>query len=313
MFIKPFANEHSARIVNPSRFQPESFRRQNITKGIDIILARLKGETTLSTQAYRFQKDQFTVAESKKWLTDRDIKWILFEPATDKMIKPLYKANELPGHVKDVDSEKGIVKAYFSVFGNIDSDGDIIEPGAFTKTIKERGPDGTKRIKHFKFHDRRLAPGLNIELGEDEFGAFFVSRLSKSTLGRDTLIEYQEEIITEHSHGFETIKNHVDEANINHIIEIKLWEVSTLAAWGANSLTRTEFVKSLESEEEFIKALKGITDRLKIGSFSDDYLEQLEKAYAEMSAAYKSLTSNEPNKNTQKDGEPRIEVIANLL
>ena len=311
MFIKPFANEHSARIVNPSRFQPESFRRQNITKGIDIILARLKGETTLSTQAYRFQKDQFTVAESKKWLRDRDIKWILFEPATGKM--KLYKSNEIVIPVKDVDSVKGTVKAYYSVIGNIDSDNDIVEPGAGTKTIQERGPEGSDRIKHFKFHDTRLAPGRITDLGEDEFGGFFISKLSQSTLGRNTLIEYQEGIITEHSFGFERIKEHRDEAGVNHITEYKLWEVSTLAAWGANHLTRTEFVKSLESEEEFIKALKGITDRLKIGSFSDDYLEQLEKAYAEMSAAYKSLTSNEPNKNTQKDGEPRIEVIANLL
>ncbi len=312
MFLKPFANEHSARIVSPSRFQPESFRRQNITKGIDIILARLKGETTLSTQAYRFQKDRFTVAESKKWLRDHDIEWILFEPATEKMLKPLYKANELPVPVKDVDSEKGTVKAYFAVFGNEDSDGDIIEAGAFSKSISERGPEGIGRIKHLKFHDRRLAPGLLLELGEDEFGGFFVSKLSKSTLGRDTLIEYQEKIITEHSHGFEVIKSHRDESNINHITESKLWEVSTLAAWGANHLTRTEFVKSLESEEEFLKALKGITDRLKIGSFSDDYLEQLEKAYAEMSAAYKSLTSKEPS-NTQKEDEPRLEVLANLL
>ena len=312
MFIKPFANEHSARIVNPSRFQPESFRRQNITKGIDIILARLKGETTLSTQAYRFQKDQFTVAESKKWLRDRDIKWILFEPATGKMLK-LFKINDHPGHVKDVDTEKGVIKAYFAVFGNVDSDNDIIEPGAFSKSIAERGPKGIGRIKHLKFHDTRLAPGKILELGEDEFGGFFVSKISQSTLGKDTLIEYQEEIITEHSHGYEVIKSHRDESRINHITESKLWEASTLAAWGANHLTRTDYVKSLESEEEFLKALKGITDRLKIGSFSDDYLEQLEKAYAEMSAAYKSLTSNEPNKNTQKDGEPRIEVIANLL
>lgn len=218
----------------------------------------------------------------------------------------LYKINDHPEHVKDVDTKEGIVKAYFAVFGNKDSDGDIIEPGAFAKSIKERGPDGTGRIKHLKFHDVRLVPGKITELGEDSFGGFFISKLSHSTLGRDTLIEYQEEIITEHSHGFEIIKDHRGD-NANHITESKLWEASTLT-WGANELTRVDFVKSLESEDEFLKALKGITDRLKVGSFSDGYLEQLEKAYAELSAAYKSLTSKEPD-NTLKDDKPNIELI----
>lgn len=225
----------------------------------------------------------------------------------------LYKANELPGHVKDVDTKKGIVKAYFAVFGNKDSDGDIIEPGAFAKSIKERGPDGTRRIKHLKYHDTRLAPGRITELGEDAYGGFFVSKLSKSDLGRNTLIEYQEEIITEHSHGFETIKNHEGE-NANHITESKLWEASTLAAWGANELTATQWVKSLQSEEQFMKAFKSITDRLKVGKFSDDYLENIEKQYAKLKKAYKSLTSGEPNKRTQKGDKPiRIEVLNELL
>ena len=306
MFLKPFANEHSARIIEPSKFESDSFRRSNITSGIDVILAKLKGEDSLTRQAYRFQKDQFTPNESKEWLREHDIEWILFEPATDKMKQ--YKATENPAHIKDVDSDKGIIKAYFAVFGNEDSDGDIIEPGAFAKSIKERGPDGIGRIKHLKFHDTRLAPGKITELGEDEFGGFFVSKMSKSDLGRNTLIEYQEKIITEHSHGFEIIKSHRDESNIQHITESKLWEASTLAAWGANHLTRTDFVKSLESEEDVIKYLKALTDRLKIGSFSDEYLERLEKEYAEMSVAYKSLISKEPD-NTLKDDKPNIELI----
>lgn len=225
----------------------------------------------------------------------------------------LYKVNEQAGHVKNVDSKKGTVKAYFAVFGNEDSDGDIIEPGAFKKSINERGPSSSvDRIKHLKFHDTRLAPGKLLKLGEDKTGGFFVSKLSQSTLGKDTLIEYQEGIITEHSHGFEVIQSNPDEADIRHITESKLWEVSTLAAWGANHLTRTEYVKSLQSPEELIKAMNGITDRLKIGKFSDDYLEKLEIAYAELKTAYKSLTSGEPN-NTRKGDKPRLEIVAKYL
>lgn len=229
-----------------------------------------------------------------------------------------YKATGVPGHVKDVDAKQGIIKAYFAVFGNVDSDNDIIEPGAFAKSIRERGPQGTNRIKHLKFHDTRLAPGVPTELGEDEFGGWFISQLAKnsqgefSTLAKDTLIEYEAGVITEHSHGFEVLQHDIDEAGINHIKESRLWEVSTLAAWGANSQTSTQFIKSLKSEEEFIKALNGITDRMKIGAFSDNYFEKLEKAFAELSAAYYSLKSKEP-KSTLKDEKPNIELIKSYI
>jgi phage head maturation protease len=44
--------------------------------------------------------------------------------------------------IKDLDTKQGIVTGYYSVFGNIDSDGDMIMPGAFLKTISENGPEG---------------------------------------------------------------------------------------------------------------------------------------------------------------------------
>ena len=38
------------------------------------------------------------------------------------------------GGLDDLDETKGIVKGYGSVFGNVDSDGDVITKGAYTKT-----------------------------------------------------------------------------------------------------------------------------------------------------------------------------------
>ena len=215
------------------------------------------------------------------------------------MIKQ-YKSNE--AKVKDVDTKKGLVKAYFAVFGNIDSDGDIIEQGAFAKTITERGPEGNGRIKHFKWHSTRDVPGKLQELGEDEFGGWFVSKLSNTTLGKDTLIEYEEGIITEHSHGFEIIKSDTDESNINHIRESKLWEVSSLTAWGANPLTRTEFVKDIKDEKELLKAIENITKYLKVGRFSDELLSRLEKEYSQLTTIYNSLITKEPHNVTCKNG-----------
>jgi hypothetical protein len=78
----PYPNEHSARIRNPEDFEKDSFRRKNIETGIDIIIGKLKGKTTTTTQAYRFKKDKFTADEAKKWLKDHDIKYIKFEAAS---------------------------------------------------------------------------------------------------------------------------------------------------------------------------------------------------------------------------------------
>jgi len=80
----PYPNEHSARVREPGDFQAKSFRRKNIETGIDIIIGRLKGESTMTTQAYRFSVEKFTVAQAKKWLKDHKIKYIKFEPATKK-------------------------------------------------------------------------------------------------------------------------------------------------------------------------------------------------------------------------------------
>lgn len=185
--------------------------------------------------------------------------------------------------------EKGMVKAYFSNFGSLDSDTDIIEHGSHAKSILERGPSGSNRIKHLKFHNSTMVPGVLQELGEDEKGGWFISKLSKSTLGRDTLIEYQEKIITEHSHGFETIKQHRDEAGIRHITEQRLWEVSTLTAWGANSNTPVVAVKDLKTAEDVIASIERINKYLKVGTFSDELLAKMEKEMQQLNELYKSL------------------------
>ncbi len=77
----PYANEHAARVRNPDDFQQDSFRRKNVTEGVDIILGRLKGQTTTTTQSYRFSVKKFTEAEARKWLKDNDVQFQSFEPA----------------------------------------------------------------------------------------------------------------------------------------------------------------------------------------------------------------------------------------
>lgn len=79
----PFPNEHSARIVNPGKF--ESFARQNdeLGQGIDVIFGiRKDGKSEI--QAIRFDKDRFTLEEARDWLKRHDFKIIELEEAEIK-------------------------------------------------------------------------------------------------------------------------------------------------------------------------------------------------------------------------------------
>lgn len=79
---RPYPNEHAARLKDPSQY--DSFRRENDAggPGIDFIYGIKDGTTEI--QAIRFDKNQYSVAEAKKWLESHDFKPILFEEATER-------------------------------------------------------------------------------------------------------------------------------------------------------------------------------------------------------------------------------------
>jgi len=55
----PYPNEHSCRIKQPGLFQKDSFKR--IKSGrLSVIIGRLKGKTTTTTQAFRYPIDAYT-------------------------------------------------------------------------------------------------------------------------------------------------------------------------------------------------------------------------------------------------------------
>jgi len=91
----PYPNEHSARLHDPSKFDPASFRRTRdgvlfgrikLPESISVIWARLKGadeDTPPMAQALRFDASEWTAEEAKAWLEEHRINYIRFEPATE--------------------------------------------------------------------------------------------------------------------------------------------------------------------------------------------------------------------------------------
>ena len=82
---KPFANEHACRLKNPDDFQGDSFRRttrEHNGKEYSVIMAKLKGEDTMTEQAYRYAKDIWSSSEAKNHCNSHD--GISFEPASEQ-------------------------------------------------------------------------------------------------------------------------------------------------------------------------------------------------------------------------------------
>lgn len=158
--------------------------------------------------------------------------------------------------VKDIDDKKGIITGYFSVFNNEDSDGDTIIPGAFTKTINERGPASAQpRIKYLLNHSTYQPIGVLLELREDSKGLYYEAQPGVHSLGQDVVKMIESGLITEHSIGFETVRKTVVDPNADYrdrkqiLQELKLWEGSALTTWGANELTGGATLKSLDKIE----------------------------------------------------------------
>lgn len=234
-------------------------------------------------------------------------------------LKESYSCKTVSLKMEDLDEKEGIVKGYFASFDTLDADYDVIRKGAFTKSIKENGPNslGNRRIAHLRNHDWDRQIGKILELYEDEKGLVFVSKLGRSTEGKDALYDYQDGILREHSIGFNYIndkmkfveKSDYSEEGHFDIFEVKLWEGSGVT-FGSNSITPVieaakdsgdvspVLVKLKEMENSFLKALKE-------GKGTDLRLEQIEARFKQIQQIKDSLISEKPSiKDTMKNGQP---------
>ena len=220
--------------------------------------------------------------------------------------------------VTDVDQIKGIVTGYFSKFGNRDSDGDIVMPGAYKKTLKENGPEsGKPRILHLYMHDATQVLAKPFVLKENKEGLYFESKISQTALGKDVLQLYMDKVLTEHSIGYQIVKREVDEEEeTQKLVELKLWEGSTVS-WGANMEAVVETVKSGEANKQTINWLFSKMDALESairGSYTDDTARQLEISLNQIKQAVISLArKQEPAASTPIPEEPKQDLTADMV
>lgn len=182
------------------------------------------------------------------------------------------EAKQQTGALLDLSTSEGIVEAIVSVFGVLDEGGDIVVPGAYVKTITERG----RRIRvldHHNSYSVRDVIGVPLamrELSRDELPAEILSQWPEATGGLWTKTQYllnTEEgagvfariasgALAEYSIGYQVMQAGYQDVEwrgsivpVRLLKEIKLWEYSPVV-WGMNPATATVQVKAAEMAPE---------------------------------------------------------------
>lgn len=214
----------------------------------------------------------------------------------------LYKSLQI--EVK-ADADKRVIEGYASTFGNIDQYGDIVHPGAFTKTLRERLPKNLIKVR-FQHRD---PIGLPVHAEEDSKGLFTVSKISATPLGDTVLQLARDGVVDRMSIGYGVVKwedEEQDGRRITHLKELKLYEYS-LTDLPVNEEAIVTTVKSMTDLEQIFGSLDSALAYLKHqGAITDTdkaaaWITTLRKAADDMQAL---LPSPEPAPATPKGNEP---------
>lgn len=234
------------------------------------------------------------------------------------------KANE-------TDMNKRVVSGFFNSCYFFDAAYDVILPGAFEKSLKEHGvnaPRTNYRIKHLFQHDwdKILAvPQVLEERTEDVDGVkvtglYFETKMPQTTLGNETLIQYQEGNYDQHSIGYQYVDGELvqkgddnwdkyaamlinrDEAEKAGFMfvwkELKLMEGSTVA-FGCNELTPYLGVKSDNKQGQAIKLNERIDNIQKLlisgKQMTEDAVHALKMQTQQIKQILNELFNEEPD------------------
>jgi HK97 family phage prohead protease len=186
-----------------------------------------------------------------------------------------------PFELKSADPDEGTFEGYASAYGVVDSDGEVVDRGAFAKTIKE----GADRVKIYYNHGwlwNEAPIGKALALTDDDKGLLIRARIAPTVRGTETLTLAREGVITELSIGARVVKAQRGSDGRRHFKELALREVS-LVDNAANPEARILEVKS----ERLIAALRDLTP--------DDVNPDALKAAIE---SLKALLPTEPDEST---------------
>ena len=207
--------------------------------------------------------------------------------------------------MKEFDESKGTFTGYASVFGNKDLQGDVVDMGAFKKTIDE----GKGKVPILDQHNWDWEIGITTELSENSHGLWFKGQLYLDEDPRKE-VPRAREVYAKLLHrmkyekplgisiGFDIVKDTIDEG-IRHLKELRLWEISTVT-FPANQLATATDVKQFNAlMKQVSEPAEGIDP------------QTIEQAIKSLQAMLKSTQApSEPAMTTHKDaGAAEIDAL----
>ncbi|WP_425532005.1 HK97 family phage prohead protease [Ancylobacter koreensis] len=119
----------------------------------------------------------------------------------------------------------GSFEGYAALFGRVDLGRDLILPGAFARSLAERGAGGVRMLFQ---HDPAEPIGTWLELAEDAVGLRVRGRLALDVArAREVLALMRAGALDGLSIGFRTVEGRTDpRTRVRRLSHIDLWEVS---------------------------------------------------------------------------------------
>lgn len=144
-------------------------------------------------------------------------------------------------------SETGVIEGYASVFGNVDSYGEVVEPGAFVDSLVKSQRTGRK-IKMLYQHDPHTPIGVWDDLAEDSKGLWAKGRLlvEESPKAREVHGLLKAGALDGLSIGYRTIESKPKDGKpgVISLTKLDLLE-NSIVTFAANERARVEVVKSI--------------------------------------------------------------------
>lgn len=219
-----------------------------------------------------------------------------------------FQSKDIANGIMDIDTSTRRVKAVWSRMNNVDLDGDVIVPEAFTKTLTERGPQGKNLIYSLVDHqaDMNNVIGKPEEIYVDGDMLVAITPIVDTQKGTEMLKLYDAGLINQHSIGFSTIKSNMgmnETKDVRYITELKLYEGSAVL-WGANPETPTLSVKS-QTKEDLNFRLEKLLKSFRNGRFTDETFALMEIQIKKIQA---DLLALEITQSVQETIEPKQSV-----
>lgn len=230
-------------------------RARDLSNGADLSISTIKRMASFNRHRQNYQPDK---KESDGGPTAGTIAWLLWggtagvdwalrisnENKSEMKNKNL--SFECKFEVKDNQEEDYFhLKGYGSTFNNVDRVNDIVEKGAFKKSIKKRMP------KLLFGHDTRSVPvGIIDSIKEDEDGLIFEARMPKNDAFVKDRIMPQIKIgsLNSFSIGYTIDVAETDsKTGIRKLKEISLYEIS-IVTFPANEKATLQSFKAVEPE-----------------------------------------------------------------